>query len=753
MPNQKSAGGGFSLTALFLFEDVVAPPMLQSEVISHSTCIWLNFFNYRILNFFNYFINRFAKICDFKVNELTLHRKNNVYKNLTGKGGLTSTAHIKKQMKRFLTILAIVLIMQPIRAQHFDFNECDVQRQQTTFRLLAPADAKEVKLRLYAQAEGGKPIKTVKMVCTNGIWTATIPMTSQWMYGKYYTFDISGDKKIWKETPGVFAKAVTANGKRAMVINLSETNPYEWDMDKRPALKSPADLVIYEMHLRDYSIARNKTINVGKEVGKISTTEFPGKYLAVVEDWSLDYLKALGVNAIHIMPAFDFASIDEKSDQPQYNWGYDPLNYNVPEGSYSTDASAPATRIREFKLMVKKLHKAGIRVILDVVYNHTYSIDGSNFQLTYPDLYFRKNADGSYSNGSGCGNETASERQNMRDFMIESVKYWINEYHIDGFRFDLMGVHDIETMNAIRAEVDKIDPSIFIYGEGWSAGNCAYPAEKLGTKANIPQMPRIAAFSDEMRDALRGPFDDDNKGAFLAGKPGEEESLKYGIVGGISHPQVDMTKVNYSKKAWATQPTQMIAYVSCHDDLCLTDRLRSSIPGITPEETARLDMLAQTAVFTSQGVPFIMAGEELMRDKKGVRNSFESPDSINQIDWSGAKKHADVLEYYRGLIKLRKNHPAFRLADADKVRECLEFMPAQPCMVAFTLKNNAGGDEWKNIYVVLNASKETKTVNLPKIKGKYTIVCREGKINENGLATLNAASVQVAPQSALILHD
>ena len=335
--------------------------------------------------------------------------------------------------------------------------------------------------------------------------------------------------------------------------------------------------------------------------------------------------------------------------------------------------------------------------------------------------------------------------------MIESVKYWINEYHIDGFRFDLMGVHDIETMNAIRKAVDEIDPSIFIYGEGWSAGACAYPQDQLGVKANIPKMPRIAAFSDEIRDALRGPFDDDTKGAFLAGLPGEEESLKYGIAGGIAHPQVDMKKVNYSDEPWATQPTQMIAYVSCHDDMCLVDRLRSSVPGITSDELQRLALLAQTAVFTSQGVPFILSGEEMLRDKKGVHNSFESPDSVNQLNWNNTLRYAHAFEYYVKLIQLRKNHPAFRLGDADAVRRSLEFLPTQDCLVAFVLKNHAGGDAWNNIYVVLNSNKESKVLEIPD--GQYTVVCCDNVIDESGLGTVAGGRVVVDPQSALILHD
>ena len=368
------------------------------------------------------------------------------------------------------------------------------------------------------------------------------------------------------------------------------------------------------------------------------------------------------MNAVHILPSFDYASVDEsKPDVPQYNWGYDPLNYNVPEGSYSTDAATPTTRIREFKQMVQALHKAGIRVILDVVYNHTFDINGSNFQKTYPDYFYRKTAEGKYSDGSGCGNETASEKPLMREFMKESVEYWVKEYHIDGFRFDLMGVHDIETMNEIRAMVDKIDPSIYIYGEGWSAGSCAYPQEKLAMKAHAKQLDGIGAFCDDMRDALRGPFSDDHKGGFLIGEPNQEESIKFGIVGAIAHPQIDMTKVNYSREAWTNEPSQMVAYVSCHDDMCLTDRLRATMPYITDDELIRLDLLAQTAVLTSQGVPFILAGEEMLRDKKGVHNSFRSPDSINRLDWNNLKRYPQVFDYYSGLIALLKAHPAFRM--------------------------------------------------------------------------------------------
>lgn len=624
------------------------------------------------------------------------------------------------------------------------FNEVEYSSNATTFRLFAPNSAKKVVVRLYNAGIDGKAVKTVRMTRTgNETWTATVKGD---LNGKFYTFDIGRG-----ECAGVFAKAVGVNGRRGAVIDINDTDPQGWDNDMRPVTKSPADLVIYEMHHRDFSIARN--INLDGDINvKRQSTQYPGKYLALTEPWAVDYLKDLGVNAVHILPSFDYASVDEtRLDEPQYNWGYDPVNYNVPEGSYSTDPYDPKARIREFKQMVQALHKAGIRVILDVVYNHTFNIDGSNFQRTYPDYFYRKTPDGKYSDGSGCGNETASDREMMRRFMIESVKYWIEEYHIDGFRFDLMGVHDIETMNAIRTAVDEIDPTIFIYGEGWSAGSCAYPAEKLGTKANIAKMPRIAAFSDDMRDALRGPFSDDTKGAFLAGIAGEEESVKFGIAGAVAHPQIDCSKVNYSKEPWAAEPTQMISYVSCHDDMCLVDRLRASVPGISDDELVRLDLLAQTAVLTSQGVPFILSGEEMLRSKKGVHNSYNSPDSINRLNWNNPIRYRKAFDYYKNLIRLRANHPAFRLGNADLVRKHLEFLPTGACTVAFRLKDYAGRDDWRNIIVILNANREAKTVNVPH--GAYTVVCADGVVNEDGIRRVSGSSVTVAPQSALIMHD
>lgn len=625
-------------------------------------------------------------------------------------------------MKQLLISL-LTMAATTVQAQDFRFNEVEYTPEATTFQLFAPKDA-------TCMMVVGRD--SISMTLHEGIWKVCMKGDQK---GKTYQFVVNG-----QASPGVFAKAVTVNGGKGVVIDLQDTNPNGWQYDQH-VLRPFQDNIIYEMHHRDFSIAR-------------PDAKHPGKFIALTEPWAIQHLKELGINAVHILPSYDYGSIDEtRLSDNKYNWGYDPVNYNVPEGGYSTDPYDPLCRIREFKQMVQSLHKAGISVILDVVYNHTYDIEHSNFQRTYPDYYYRKTADGSYSNGSGCGNETASEQPMMRRFMIESVKYWINEYHIDGFRFDLMGVHDIETMNAIRKEVDAINPNIFIYGEGWSAGACALPNEQLGMKANIPQMSRIAAFSDEIRDALRGPFSDDSKCGWLGGAPDCKESLKFGIAGAIQHPQIDMTKVNYSKEPWALEPTQMISYVSCHDDMCLVDRLRTSIPSLTTNHSllTKLDLLAQTAVFTSQGVPFMLSGEELLRDKKGVHNSFESPDSINRLDWANLKRYPEFFTYYKNLIALRKHHPAFRLGSAELVRKHLEFLDTPESVVAFQLKDLTGIDNWKRIIVILNASTHSQKISISK--GPYTIVCRNGQINEQGLGTFRGTSTTVPPCSALILHE
>ena len=632
--------------------------------------------------------------------------------------------------------------LYPVRSG--SLAEMEYAPEGTRFSLWAPT-ADEVRLMLYNEGEGGHAYRTVSMEAgEEGVWHTTV---AEDLLGKFYTFNVKTGDRWLGDTPGIFAKAVGVNGHRAAIIDLRSTDPEGWADDHRPPLRSAADVVIYEMHHRDFSIS------------PASGIEHKGKFLALTEAGTrspeglatgIDHLRELGVTHVHLLPSYDYASIDEtRLDENRYNWGYDPLNYNVPDGSYATDPYRPDVRIREFKQMVQALHQAGIRVILDVVYNHTFSIDGSNFERTAPGYFYRQRPDGTYADASACGNETASNRPMMRKYIIESVLHWAREYPIDGFRFDLMGIHDIRTMNEVRAALTALDPSIIVYGEGWAAQAPQLPQDSLAMKANTYRMPGIAAFSDEMRDALRGPFNDNRQGAFLAGLPGGEESIKFGIVGAVQHPQVCNDSVNYSQAPWAGEPTQMISYVSCHDDMCLVDRLRASIPGIQDDELARLDKLAQTAVFTSQGIPFIYAGEEVMRDKKGVHNSYQSPDSINAIDWSRKALHADVFAYYKGLIQLRRNHPAFRLGSAELVRRHLEFLPVEgKNLVAWRLKEHAGGDRWEDIVVVLNSRREPARVAVPQ--GNYTIVCKDGAINEGGLAKVSGAELTVPAQSALI---
>ncbi len=578
-----------------------------------------------------------------------------------------------------------------------------------------------------------------------GTWVAAVPRQ---LYGSFYTFSILDNGKWLDETPGVWAKAVGTNGHRAAVIDFAATDPEGWESDKGPAIAHINDAVIYEMHHRDFSVDPSSGIvNKGKFLAltEPSTTSPDG------EATGIDHLKELGITHVHILPSYDYNSVDEANlPSNQYNWGYDPYNYNAPEGSYSTNPADPSARIREMKEMVKSLHDNGIGVIMDVVYNHTADNDNSNFSLTAPGYYYRHRPDGSYSDASGCGNETASDRRQMRDFIVNSVKYWAKEYHIDGFRFDLMAIHDIETMNEVAAALKEINPDIFVYGEGWTAGDSPLPVSQRALKENVSKMPQVAVFSDDIRDAVKGHYTDASDRGFATGKPGLEETVKIGIVGATAHPQVDYSKGNNSKFAYASVPTQIINYVSCHDDLMLTDKLRKSMPDASEADRQRAARLAQTIVFTSQGTPFMFAGEEIFRDKKGVHNSYKSPDSINAIDWNLKHVNREQFDYYRELIKLRKEHPAFRMATADQVARHLKFDNVkEPNLISYSLKDHANGDQWKEIKVVFNGADEAREVKIPR--GKWLVIADDGHISASGLAESKGGRMTVAPRSALIL--
>ena len=626
-----------------------------------------------------------------------------------------------------------------------DDLELKVDDAGTHFRLWSPG-AENVRLNLYTDGLNGSAYCTVEMKKdVAGTWAYSFP---EKLYGKFYTFQICMDGKWLKETPGVWAKAVGTNGYRAAVIDMERTNPEGWEQDKYVVTPNQTDAVVYEMHHRDFSVHANSGIvNKGKFVAMLE----PGTVSPDGEKTGIDHLKELGVTHVHILPSYDFNSVDEaRLIDRQYNWGYDPINYNVPDGSYSTNPADPATRIREMKEMVKALHDAGIGVIMDVVYNHTAVNDDSNFSLTAPGYYYRHNPDGSYSDASGCGNETASDRRQMGDFIVNSVKYWTEEYHIDGFRFDLMAIHDTETMNRVAETVREINPYAVIYGEGWSAGDSRLPVERRALKENVAKMKGIAVFSDDIRDAVKGHYSREEDRGFASGKPGLEETVKIGIVASTAHPQVDYSKGNNSKFAYATSPEQIMNYVSCHDDLCLTDKMRKSMPDATDSVRMRVARLAQTIVFTSQGTPFMFAGEEIFRDKKGVHNSFKSPDEVNAIDWSLKRKNREQFDYYRNLIDLRRSHPAFRMTNADDIAKHIVFAEMKtPNLISYAIKDNANGDEWKEIRVVFNGSEKPQTVKVPK--GEWTVIAADGKLDKNGLGTMKGGKVEAAPQSALIL--
>ncbi len=626
-----------------------------------------------------------------------------------------------------------------------DDLELKVDDEGTHFALWSP-EAMAAKVYIYDTDRNTPAVQTIDMRrAADGVWRASVP---EKLYGKFYNFNIEYKGKWLDKTPGIWAKAVGTNGERAAIIDFTLTDPIDWEKDKGPQTASINDAVIYEMHHRDFSVHQSSGI-----VNK-------GKFLALTESGTtnndglatgIDHLKELGVTHVHILPSYDFNSIDEANLPANgYNWGYDPQNYNAPEGSYSTNPADPAVRVNEMKRMVKALHDAGIGVIMDVVYNHTAENDGSNFSLTAPGYFYRHNPDGSYSDASGCGNETASDRRMMSDFIVNSVKYWAKEYHIDGFRFDLMAIHDIATMNRVAEELKKINPSIIVYGEGWTAGASPLDASVRALKDNVSQMNGVAVFSDDIRDAVKGHYSNAADRGFATGKPGNEETVKIGIVAATAHPQVDYSKGNNSKQPYAKSPAEVINYVSCHDDLTLTDKLAASMPGSTEEQRQRAARLAQTIVFTSQGTPFMFAGEEVFRDKKGVHNSYKSPDSINAIDWSLKTANREQFDYYKELIALRKAHPAFRMPTAEMIAKHLKFdTVTENNVVSYTLTDHANGDSWKEIKVIFNGNESPVAVTLPR--GKWLVVARDGKISSAGMGYINGGKLEIEPVSALIL--
>ena len=623
--------------------------------------------------------------------------------------------------KTIIFMLSVALVACTAKQPKLE-DECLYSSSKTQFSFWSD-QAEQMEVLIYDEAVSDQFSAVSLKKDENNFWKAKVKGN---LAGKFYTVRSFQNGEWGQESPGIFAKALSVNGQRAAIIDLQQTNPEGWAKDQRPAMPDPTDIVVYETHLRDFTMSPN------------SGVEHKGKFLALTEEKPLNYLKELGISHIQLLPIFDYGSIDETAlDQNRYNWGYDPVNYNVPDGGYATDPYDPACRIREAKQMIQALHKAGIRVVMDVVYNHTYDANGCALGRVVPKYFYRMNEDGSFANGSGCGNETASDHEMYRRFMIESVCYWAREYHIDGFRFDLMGIHDQETMRQIRAALDEIDPSIVTYGEGWAAMAPAYPYEELAMKQWTYKMPRVGAFSDDIRNALIGsPFDHDP--GFASGNAACKENVMRGL---IACPE------------WSGEPMQHVSYITCHDNYCLRDRIEVSTQNSTEGDRIRMNKLAQTAVLVSQGMSFLYGGEELYRTKQGIDNSYQSPDSINIIPWENKVKQQNLFNYYREMIAIRRAHKGFRLGCAEAVKEHVDFLPVEnEHLIAYRIKDLEGIDSAKTLIVLLNGGEETLDVEIPE--GAYTILAFDGEAKADGsLGDYAGTHISVEPYSATILME
>lgn len=605
-------------------------------------------------------------------------------------------------------------------------------KKETSFRLWAPT-ASEAKLVTYKTWDDEKGTELPLTKAEKGTWKTTLKGNQE---GLIYTYKVKiGDQ--WNEAVDPYVRAVTVNGNKGAVINLDKTDPKHFD--QRMKAFTPEDAIIYELHVRDLSMHSKSGIKQ------------KGKFLGVAEEHTtgpkgvktgLNHIKDLGVTHVQLLPIYDYNTVDEtKLDEPQFNWGYDPKNYNAPEGSYSTNPYKPDVRIKEMKQMVNTLHDNKLRVIMDVVYNHMFAAGESNFQKLVPGYYFRYNADGTLANGTGVGNDTASERKMMQKFIVDSVSYWAKEYNLDGFRFDLMGIHDVETMNKVRAALNKIDPSIIVLGEGWDLNTPIDPATKANQK-NAGKMPGIAHFNDDIRDGLKGSvFYDDDKG-FVNGKIDKENTIKEGVKAGVDYP---------SSLATYKDPSQVITYVEAHDNHTLWDKLQLTNPKSSETDRKKMHKLASSIILTSQGVTFLHAGQEFMRTKGGDHNSYKSPDSVNQLDWQRRADFSKEVDYMKGLIKLRKSHPAFRMRTAEDIRKHIEFLPAPKNTVAYDLKGHANKDKAKDLFVAYNANESAKDILLPSI-GPWKVLVNGEKAGNKKLGIVVGKHVKVPALSTYVLE-
>ncbi|HDR8261394.1 TPA: type I pullulanase [Bacillus cereus] len=603
--------------------------------------------------------------------------------------------------------------------------------QHTKFRLWAPT-ASEAKLVTYKKWNDKIGTEINMQQGEKGTWTAELKGNQK---GLFYTYKVKiGDK--WTEAVDPYVRAASVNGDKGAVVNLEETNPKKWKANKKPKFKNPEDAIIYELHVRDLSIQPESGIKQ------------KGKYLGVTEKGTkgpegvktgLDHIKDLGVTHVQFLPIFDYASVNEETlNEPQYNWGYDPKNFNVPEGSYSTNPYEPTVRITELKQMVQTLHDNNLRVVMDVVYNHMYNAAESNFHKLVPGYYYRYNEDGTFANGTGVGNDTASERKMMRKFMVESVTYWAKEYNLDGFRFDLMGIHDYETINEIRKAVNQIDPSIILHGEGWDL-NTPLAAELKANQKNAEKMKGIAHFNDDIRDGLKGSVFEEKENGFVNGKQNMEDRIKKGITAGIDY---DTNSSTYQ------DPEQVLTYVEAHDNHTLWDKLELTNPGDSDEVRTQMHKLSSSILLTSQGIPFLHAGQEFMRTKYGDHNSYKSSDSINQMDWLRRATFNNEVDYMKGLIELRKKYSAFRMTSAEQIKTHVSFIDAPKNTVAYIIE----GNKHEYFTVAHNANREAVEITLPS-KGPWKVLVDGKQAGSKPLYVVHDNKIKVPALSSIVLKS
>ncbi|GCE23496.1 type I pullulanase [Dictyobacter kobayashii] len=597
--------------------------------------------------------------------------------------------------------------------------------QSTGFRLWAPTAA-DVQLLLFESETGGISQQVAMHQAENGTWQVSVEQSLEnWYY--LYLVTVQGKTQTALDP---YARALAVNATRAMIVDLAKTQPTNWESDSYQKLANPVDAVIYEVHVRDFSINLN------------SGMKHKGKFLAFTEhntsspdqiSTGMESLQELGVTHIQVLPAYEFASVDEQKPD-QYNWGYDPRNYNVPEGAYATTPHGPA-RISEFKQMIQSVHHNQIGVVMDVVYNHTFSTGDSDFDKIVPQYYYRTDALGHYTNGSGCGNEVASERPMVQKFIRDSLVYWVKEYHVDGFRFDLMALLGVDTMQKIEKDLHAIHPGLLIYGEPWIGGSSALSSQQLFTKGQQCNR-NLGVFNDHMRNALIGNVFAHDMQGFATGASDQVDEIKQAVTGSVH----DFTAA----------PSETINYASSHDNLTLWDKISASNAQVSEAERIKMDKLVQAILMTSQGVPFFQGGEEFLRTKEGNDNSYNAGDAVNQFDWSRKAKYKDVFEYYAGLIKLRKNHPAFRMTTTAAIDSHLSFLDGPANTVMFQLGPHANQDSWQHILVIYNPTNAAVSFSLPE--GIWNLAVSEDQISEQGLQQMTG-QIEVPGIACLVLYQ